>query len=305
LRPLGVGELLDGAFTLIRRHPAATLGFAALVMVIVQSVQVVSNYFVLNGASTPVAGDTVTTSQAADVVARAGVTGVVSLLVTGLGVLVLTGVVTTVVGEAVLGRGITPGQAWQRLRPVFGRLLGVALMTFLITGAFLLAGAIPGILVIAAGVRTGGIVLLVLGLLLAVAPAVYAWTSLSLAPAAVVLERQRVTAALRRSRTLVRGSWWRVFGILLLTLVIGTIVSGVITVPFTIVSGGLGLFRTSGEVNHLGFGTLLVSGIGGLLAGTIVRPFSAGVTALLYIDRRMRAEALDITLQTASSTPAP
>ena len=44
--------------------------------------------------------------------------------------------------------------------------------------------------------------------------------------------------------------------------------------------------------------------MGGLVAGTIVRPFSAGVAALLYIDRRMRAEALDLTLARAAAEPA-
>ena len=31
LRPLGVGEILSGAFTLIRRNPMATLGLAAII----------------------------------------------------------------------------------------------------------------------------------------------------------------------------------------------------------------------------------------------------------------------------------
>src|SRR5579859_4186707 len=31
LRPLGVGDILSGAFTLIRRNPVATLGLAAIV----------------------------------------------------------------------------------------------------------------------------------------------------------------------------------------------------------------------------------------------------------------------------------
>ena len=36
--------------------------------------------------------------------------------------------------------------------------------------------------------------------------------------------------------------------------------------------------------------------IGSSIAGTITYPFTAGVAALLYIDLRMRREALDITL---------
>jgi hypothetical protein len=301
LRPLGVGELLDGAFTVIRRYPAATLGFAAIVMLVVEVVQVVSNYFLLNNAPSTSSTNDLTTSQAADLAARLGATGIVTLLITGLAVLILTGVVTTVVGEGVLGRSITAAQAWARLRTVFARLIGVSLMTFLIVAAVIVVGAVPGIVVLAAGSGPGGAVLLVLGLIAATVFAVYFWTALSLAPAAVVLERQPVMAALRRSRALVRGSWWRVFGILLLAAIISSIVSGIITVPFGIAGGGFTLLRGN-EDNHLSFVNLLLNGIGGLLAGTIVRPFTAGVTALLYIDRRMRAEALDMTLQSAAAS---
>ena len=300
LRPLGVGELLDGAFTVIRRYPAATLGLAACIMLVVEAVQVVSNYFLLNGAPTTSSTNDLSTSQAEELAARVGATGVVTLLITGLAVLVLTGVVTTVVGDGVLGRRISAGEAWRRLRTVFARLIGVSMMTFLIVAAIMVAGAVPGFVALAAGSGPGGAALLVLGLIPATLLAVYAWTSLCLAPAAVVLERQPVMGALRRSRALVRGSWWRVFGILLLASLIAGIVSGIITVPFGIAGGGITLLRGS-EDNHLSFVNLLINGVGGLLAGTIVRPFSAGVTALLYIDRRMRAEALDITLQSAAA----
>src|SRR5215510_6791931 len=34
LRPLGVGDILSGAFTLIRRNPVATLGLAAIVQTV-------------------------------------------------------------------------------------------------------------------------------------------------------------------------------------------------------------------------------------------------------------------------------
>ena len=52
------------------------------------------------------------------------------------------------------------------------------------------------------------------------------------------------------------------------------------------------------------FTTLLMSALGGFVGGTVARPFQSGVSALLYIDRRMRAEGLDLTLaQAASADP--
>lgn len=298
LRPLGVGELLDGAFTVIRRYPRATLAPAALVMLVVQIVRVVFDYYLIVGVATPASGSTL--ADSGDYLARATTSALASLAVTELGVLVLTGMVTAVVGEAVLGRPMSAGQAWRTLRPVFGRLLGVSLLTFAIgVGAFLV-GLAPGAVVLAAGAHGAGIALMVVGGLAGAVVAAYLTIALSLAPAAAVLEKQPVRAALRRSRLLVRGSWWRVCGILLLASIIASVVSGIISVPFGIAGGGLTGFGSS---SALGFGALLLSAVGNLIAGTLVRPFSAGVAAILYIDRRMRAEALDVTLVRAAAQP--
>ena len=45
---------------------------------------------------------------------------------------------------------------------------------------------------------------------------------------------------------------------------------------------------------------LLVSQIGSVLSGAILYPLTAAVTALLYIDLRMRTEGLDIELMRAT-----
>src|SRR5664280_1774124 len=120
------------------------------------------------------------------------------------------------------------------------------------------------------------------------------------ATAALVLERTSVRGALRRSRALVRHSWWRVAGILILAAVVAGVLNSVLTVPFAIFGGG-SPFDLSGSGPDLGFGALLLSAIGAIIAGTIVQPFNAGVQALLYVDRRMRAEGLDVTLAEAAA----
>ena len=126
---------------------------------------------------------------------------------------------------------------------------------------------------------------------------------LSLAPAAAVLERAGVMTSLKRSGVLVRRSWWRICGILLLTLVIASFVSQVVQIPFLVFGAGpTGLGRLAdpdGTTTRI----LVLSYIGAGVAQTIVAPFTAGVRALLYIDRRMRAEGLDVAL-TAAAQPA-
>jgi len=296
LRPLGVGELLDGAFTAIRRYPKATLGLSACVMLVVTVVEVATQYWLLAGITPPQSS---TLSHASDYAARLGTAAVVNVLVVLLATLVLTGLVTAVIGEAVLGRPVTVSQAWGRVRPVFWRLAGAAALAFVLPILVPAALALPGIIVLAAGGGTGGGVLLAVGLIAGLPLMIWLYFLLVLAPAAVVLEQQTVRGALGRSRALVRRSWWRVFGILLLASIIASVVSGIISLPFTFAGGGL--TSVGGRTSAVQLSQLVITGIGGLLAGTIVRPFSAGVAALLYIDRRMRAEALDMTLVRAAA----
>jgi hypothetical protein len=288
-----VGEVLDGAFAAIRRYPRATLGLAACVMLVVTVVQVLTQWWLLSGIAPPEAGDTL--SDASDYVARIGTAGVISFVVTELATLLLTGMVIAVVGEAVLGRPVSATDAWQRLRPQFWRLLGVSFLTFLIW----VAAAIPGTALLIIGGVAGSVAVVILGVLVLLVGVVYVWPLFALAPAALVLERQSVTQALGRSRALVRRSWWRVFFILVLAAIIGGIVSGIINLPFGLAGGSL--TSIGSRTNEVHFTQLVIAGIGGLLASTVARPFTAGVAALLYIDRRMRAEALDLALTRAAA----
>ena len=46
---------------------------------------------------------------------------------------------------------------------------------------------------------------------------------------------------------------------------------------------------------------LVLTQIGGGVAQTVTSPFTSGVRALLYVDRRMRAEGLDVALAAAAT----
>src|SRR5262249_61328854 len=71
----------------------------------------------------------------------------------------------------------------------------------------------------------------VLGVLVGIAVAaaviaafVFLWTMLSFAPVLIVLERLPIVPAISRSFALVRGSFWRVFGIRILGTLVATLV---------------------------------------------------------------------------------
>ncbi|MFD2119798.1 glycerophosphoryl diester phosphodiesterase membrane domain-containing protein [Streptomyces cirratus] len=145
--------------------------------------------------------------------------------------------------------------------------------------------------------------LVLLGVALALPLFVWLWFRFLLASPALMLERAGVFTALRRSAKLVKGSWWRLFGITVLTTVIAAIVSGIASLPFTV----LALLTNPGGLSGLADGSvaqswsfLLISGIGAVISMTFVLPMQAGVTVLLYIDQRIRREALDMELGRAA-----
>jgi hypothetical protein len=123
---------------------------------------------------------------------------------------------------------------------------------------------------------------------------------LSLTLPAVVLERISPVNAIKRSWQLTRGSFWRLFGILILTWIIVTVASEVLTIPFNIVGAVIGGGSASPFTATASVAALIVSAIGTILAATVTRPISAGVNVLLYVDLRMRREGLDLTLRDAA-----
>ncbi len=152
-----------------------------------------------------------------------------------------------------------------------------------------------------------GLLLALFGGLAATLVSIWLWVRYSLASPALMLEKQGVIAAMRRSAKLVRGAWWRVLGMQLLAYLLIAIVEFIIQIPATLVAfliGGENLMDwASGTSNSAGWSFLIVLGVGAVISSTITFPISAGVTALLYMDQRIRREALDLELARAAGLP--
>jgi hypothetical protein len=311
LRPLGVGEILDGAITTIRRNPGAMLGLSAIVAVITQSVGLVAAVLLFDdvtsltqlGASPDpdVVFDTIGSSVAAVLL---------SALVGWIGTIFLTGVLTVVVGRAVIGEQLTIGAAWRLARGRLLKLLGLTVVYTLIWLGGMLGVIVVSILVGSTGSDTA-VAIMGIGLLLAVPVGVWLYIRYALAGPALMLETTSTTwgevrpigivESLRRSAALVKRSWWRVFGILLLVLLIVVIITQVVAVPFSIPS----FLLDSDPGDAATFGALAVSALGSVVASTLTTPFVAAATALLYVDRRIRREGLDIELARAAGVDLP
>lgn len=300
LRPLGVAEVLDGAITALRTHWRIMLGLSAVVAAVTQVLTVPLTWALLHDAPQTTLRFDQPTSPGGDLAfaASAVTSTAVQGLVTVLAVLVLTGVLTAAVSRAVLGEPTSAREAWDRARPRLPALLGVTGLLLVLGVGLAVVCLAPGVLLAAAGAPAPVTALaFVLGVPAFVVALVYAYTAFALAPPAVVLERQGVLASLRRSRELVAGAWWRTFGILLLVNVLAQVLSGILGTPFSLAAMGLAVLADSSVFSLV---PLLVTALGTILAATITWPFTAVATTLLYVDRRMRREALDLELVRAA-----
>ncbi|GAA0404412.1 hypothetical protein GCM10009530_65630 [Microbispora corallina] len=310
LRPLALGDILDGTIKLIRSNPRATLGLSAIVAAITsvplaigQAVRLGSLGEVMNDPAALSSGD----ATPLDGIGPQLVGTLATLVMTFVATTVLTGILTRVLGRAVFGGRITVGEAWALVRSRVPALLGLVLVQGLLMLAPLIVAVLLFVTLTVAGAfdASGGVglavVLALVFLLLYIPYVLFFQSRFALSAPAVVLERRGVTDAMRRSWRLVKGDTWRVLGILLLTQLLAALISGVLSVPFSIGGSLLGLLGHSPAASLL---AALALTLGNVVSAMITYPFQAGVNGLLYADRRMRAEAFDLVLQTAAARNA-
>lgn len=157
------------------------------------------------------------------------------LLVGWLGGMLLSGMLTVIVGRAVFGSPITIGETWIRIRGRLPALLGLALVEAVVVAALAgLVAVIIGVLA-AIGSAAAAVVLGIPLVLVVLAALVYLYTVVLFAPVLIVLERLPVLDAITRSFKLIRNGFWRVLGIRTLTFLVASIVANAVAVPFSIV----------------------------------------------------------------------
>jgi hypothetical protein len=267
LRPLALGDILDGAFQVLRRNPRATLGLAAVIAV-VQAVCTSIFQFASVSATPRFSFGPTSNMDGGTLSAQLGG----SLLVLGLGTLlggILTGMLVAVVTEDVLGIKLSIGPAWARARQRFWPLVGLSIALALLE---------------------------TVGLFLCLAPGIWLWGIWAVAVPAMMVEGTKVGQSLRRSQDLVSGMFWRVWGIRVLGALITLVIGSLIAIPFTI--AGL---ATIGGFDGDSYGTpvafILLTAVGSIISLTLTVPVKAAIDSLLYVDLRMRKEGLDLVLQ--------
>ncbi|MEV0824248.1 glycerophosphoryl diester phosphodiesterase membrane domain-containing protein [Nonomuraea rubra] len=306
LRPLALGDILDGTIKLIRSNPKAVLGLSAVAALLASVPLAVGQAFLLDAMPSfdDPEGIAAAESQLNSISGIAGqyagtlVSSAISFVV----VTLLTGVLTRILGRAVFGGNISAGEAWQLVKGRIPALFGVVGMmaAIMIVPMIVFVLLLVAIVMNASGTGAIGWIvgLTVLFLIVYVAYYLFFRTRFAFASPAVVLEGRGPVDAMRRSWHLVTGDFWRVFGILLLTSLLVGLVASLLTFPFTLLGTMLGMLGTSSVTNTIISAVLIA--VGGTLGAMLTYPFEAGVSGLLYADRRMRSEAFDLVLQTAA-----
>lgn len=296
LRPLGLGDMYDGAFRIIRFNPRATVGSAVLVASVTMAIPVL-----VTALLTFTVGAVLDETGGGDSELIGGIGSFGSLLV-GLallqvGLIFVTGMVAHVTHAAAVGRRLSLGEAWAATRGKRWRLLG---LTLLINLVWMVGLAVYALLWVVLALTTTEVLVLVVWGLVSV-PAFIAlmcffWVRVYYLPApALMLEDVGVLGAIGRGWNLTRGAFWRTFGIALLTVVVASIAGNMLAVPVTI-GGELGAVAAGPEYAALGL--VLSQALSSVISSAFVAPFTAGVASLQYLDQRMRKEAYDVELMT-------
>ncbi len=287
LRPLKLGDIFGGAINTIRRNPEATIGLSVIVL----------GAFLLPSLLISLAVQNLV-FQDEDVAFALGL--VLPSLTASFATLILSGLILYVVSEAALGDKVGLGQTWRAVR---GRILALIGVSFL-TGIIVTVVFAVGIFLLVATIAVGEPVVVVIGVLamvLSIVAAIWLAVRLLLTTAPIVLEGAGPIQAIKRSWRLSAGSqFWRLLGIWLLAQLIAAIMSGVVSTPLQAVFFLAAGTFTQDESLLLTF-TVFSQHLTQFLVGLLVTPFTAGVTALLYLDQRIRREGLDIAMQQAAS----
>ena len=270
IRPMSVGELIDGAFQVTKRRLIPLVKIAAIVVVPTQLLTIliqISARPTTERITQPFG--TADQFQVTRTVTDFKVFIAAFIAVAILGLLARTiaaGAMVHIVGGDYLGTEIDPSAA---LREAMRRIPGLI-------GAGILVSLASGI-----------------GLLFCVVPGVFLYVSWSVTTPALIIERASATTAMSRSMQLVKPRWWPTLGFGALLWLIAAIPGFVIAIPVAV------------AMDSNSVGGIVVTGLLGMAVSLFVTPFTSAATVLLYFDLRVRNEGFDMHMLASSIDAAP
>lgn len=306
LRPLTLGDLLGASFRALRRNPRPTLGIAMATQFGLLVISTVTIILTMGFAFTRIASST---ADNVDEITAGSILGAVLInmlpaLLAMVGVALLQGIVMIEVTRASLGEKLTLRQLWRHAHGRWWALIG---WMFIILGVTLAVIVVLALLITAFVVFLGtvgvviGVLVGIFGGLAFFVAAIWLSIKLSFVPSALMVERLRLGAAIRRSWTLSQGYFWRTLGILMLISVILGLASQIILTPLSLLSPLLAfIVDPNGTGNTTGVVVIVLVSIVisalTVVVSSVISVVQSAAVGLLYIDLRMRKEGLDLEL---------
>jgi hypothetical protein len=279
LRPLAFGELLDGAFSLYRRH-FATLFVTALLA---------------TAPITLIAATLPADLAAAEAAEAAGGGILLGLLVMIIVMPIAWAALTWIAARGIRDQRAPIGEAFLHGARAYFRLLFAAVLAYMAlaaVGTLLLIGGGLGAVYLTPGGEAGFAVVMaiIVGttffLMAVVAPSI-----MFAVPAAIVVEDQGSLAALQRSWRLSRGARVRVLGLVAVSWLIVMLP----TLGLSTIGLGAGAYAADATVAASRWWAIIEASVG-LLIGALTYPFLACALTLLYFERRVRLEGFDLEI---------
>jgi hypothetical protein len=307
LRPLSLGELFDRAFGMYRQNLWVFAGIAAVPAVLALAATLavqIAQMLMMRSALHPAAAEPL---NAGSLVTIVGLYGGAAVLMLAYWVvyMIALGATTFAVSEVYVGRPVSIAQVYRQIRSRTGQLIVLMLLIGLrLFGLVLVAGVMVAITVGAAARNNPGATIL-LGLLafltfgVITVASTYLCLRYSIAVPALVIERLKASAAIKRSIELTKGRLMRVFLLVLCALMVTYATMAIFQGPFI-----LGAMM-AGPGTPQWFWFSLAGGVLGTIGATFTTPFLIIGLALIYYDARIRDEGLDLELTLAAiDTPA-
>jgi hypothetical protein len=280
---MSFGEILDSAFSLYRRHfvPLFTTTLIPFVPIALAS------------------GVLAQVSATPETAATGLTLAMIPIMLIGIVVsFVMYAALAREIGEGWTGREVSVGDGYRHGLRAFFPLVGAMILSYLLMGvlfgmAFIVAaiiGAIIGVIVAAGTGPAAVAIVMVPVVIMTVVASMFALAALFGVLPAIVIEKMGPIDAIGRSISLARGALPRVVGIV--------VVAGlIVTLPglgALLLSGGFSAIANPEAVPSMGqlwFQQLLTS-----VVSALTTPFLVASIVILYFDRRVRTEALDVQM---------
>ncbi|RKU30298.1 hypothetical protein C6497_04885 [Candidatus Poribacteria bacterium] len=272
LQPMNLSDILDGMFTLYRKHLSLYLNIVVVYFIFSYITEKLLLFSLLN---------TVTDGN----IAALFLFTIASVLLS----FYIVGVLSYATAHVFLGQNISAGNAFLHTLRLFAKLLGCSIVYSLVCfGLFITIIGIPF--------------------------AIYLFIRWGFYTLPVLLEEKTVMGSIKRSSELVKGSWLRVFCIVLLIFLIWQMIQHIFSTSIGVVFSLIPVAHEMQDVSmienfrrfiaptpvDIGWPIYLIRSFITMGIHSILLPIASIGSTLLYFDLRIRKDAYDLEMRTTN-----